>query len=114
MTTELALPDVNAETYPYELVQHLLDQTANFNIFAVPDAEHTAHATLTPSHVEDFFGINGGYGIDVRSNLHRFDATIQASKDGFLVGQSVGDRAGSLRCRFLFGPRDFPWSPSGE
>src|SRR5437868_2542370 len=32
-----ALPDINAETYPFPVVQQLLDQAAYFNLFSRPD-----------------------------------------------------------------------------
>jgi hypothetical protein len=113
-TATAALPDVNAQTYPFDLVQHLLDQTTSFSAFAVPDAGYRER-TLTPDHPEDYFGINGGYGIDVRSGLHHFDATILTGRsEPFAVSQKVGEEAGSLRCRLLFGPLGFPWAASGE
>jgi hypothetical protein len=34
------------------MVQYLLDQTANFNMFAVPDAKYAETATLTPDDPE--------------------------------------------------------------
>ena len=36
-----SLPDINAETYPFEVVQHLLDQAAYFNMFSIPEVERS-------------------------------------------------------------------------
>ena len=107
-----ALPDVNAETYPFEIVQHLLDQTANFNFYAVPDEAHKERATLTPMQPNDFFGINGGYGIDLKSSLHRFDSDTQPSAGcGLEIDQAVGEDAGVFQARCFFGPDSLPWAP---
>ena len=108
-----SLPDVNAETYPYEMVQHLLDQTANFIMFAIPDPEHAEVATLTPDDPSDFFGINGGYGLDIRSFLHRFDSVVQppgANMD-IVVEQAVGESTGTFQSRWLFGIEGLTWAP---
>lgn len=107
------LPDVNAETYPYEFVQYLLDETADFSIFAVPDPQHADAATLTPDSPQDFFGLNGGYGVSLRSILHHFDSLAQTptAEAGIQVAQSVGEAAGSFSSRWLFCPEDCPWSP---
>ena len=115
MATQPALPDVNAQTYPYELVQYLLDQTASLSMFATPDPSFGVEATLTPGHPEDFFGINGGYGLDLKNHLRRFDSTVRFSgPSGFSVVESIGESEASMRCRLLFGAPDFTWSPSGE
>ena len=114
-TTQPALPDVNAQTYPYEMVQYLLDQTTSFSLFATPDLSFAPHATLTPGHLEDYFGINGGYGLDIKSNLRRFDSTVRSScSAGFSIGESVGESAGAMHCRLLFGQGSFPWAPTAE
>lgn len=108
-----ALPDVNAETHPYDYVQYLLDQTADFHMFAVPDLSHSAEASLTPAHPEDFFGLNGGYGLSVKSTLHRFDAHVHtpSADTGLQVTQAVGEAEGVFRCLFMLGPGDLAWTP---
>src|SRR5262245_39765143 len=97
------LPDVNAETYPYEVVQKLLDEVANFNLVAIPHPGHADTATLTPGNPDDFFGIDGGYGLDIRSTLHGFDAPAQPSSAAarVTVAQTVGESVGIVRCRWL-------------
>lgn len=109
------LPDVNVETYPFEKVQYLLDEIANFNLFALPSAAHRDKRTLTPDNPQDFFGFNGGYGLDIYSNLHRFDANVKVGsiETGLSVRQTVGESIGSLRGRWFFCPNDYKWN-TGE
>lgn len=108
-----SLPDVNAETYPYDYVQYLLDLTADFQMFAIPDASHTSAATLTPAQPEDFFGLNGGYGLSLRSTLHRFDSLVgmPSGDTGLQIAQAVGEAEGTFRCLFMLGSGDLEWTP---
>ena len=102
MTAARTLPDVNSETYPYELVQSLLDQTANFSLFAAPEPGYAQKTTLSSADPNDFFGLNGGYGLAIGCNLHRFDATLRLAggRRGLAVQQAVGEPEGRLRCRW--------------
>lgn len=108
-----ALPDVNAETHPYEVVQHLLDLTANFSLCAVPDRDRSGRAGLTPGHPEDFFGINGGYGLAVASDIRRFESVVRIPETGRTVwtDQRSGELAGRFHSRWLLGPSDLGWTP---
>jgi hypothetical protein len=112
--TAPTLPDVNAETYPFDLVAHALDQTADFSLLATPVESHAASATLTPDNPDDFFGINGGYGIDLLCDLHELDAVVTqpTPEMGIRVVQRIGDASGSFQCRCLFGPEELAWAPS--
>ena len=115
MSPQVALPDVNAQTYPYDQVQYLLDQTASFSMFATPAVGRSKGATLTPGNPDDFFGINGGYGIDFTSDIRRFDSSPRSlASPGFSIAEGIGMPAGAMHCQILFGPSDFPWAPSGE
>jgi hypothetical protein len=107
------LPDVNKPIYPYDMVQNWLDETANFSMFAVPQAKYEESATLLPGNPNDWFGFNGGYGVDFVSSLHRLDATVKLSKRGsdLKVAQAVGEQTGLIRCRCFFSPPSFQWSP---
>ena len=111
-----ALPDVNAETFPYEVVQHLLDQTASLSLFSIPDPAHRQQATLTPEHPEDFFGINGGYGLDIRSSVHRFDSNLRPSpsRRAMEIDQAVGESVGNMHCRWIFANDKMSWTPGHE
>src|SRR5690242_12156140 len=89
-----SLPDVNAETYPFDFVQYLLEQTANFNFFAVPDLNEPETLSLTTDST-DWFGINGGYGCAIRSVLRRFDSFVRTPSGEIAVSQAVGEAIGS-------------------
>lgn len=105
-----SLPDVNAQITPYDTVQIMLDQTANFSMFAVPAAGYSDKATLTPNNPNDWFGLNGGYGLDLLSDLHRFEAIVQARPDSVRTSQEVGQQTGKFHCLCLFAPDDFKWN----
>ena len=74
-TASAAPIDVNAETYPFDFVQYLLDQTANFSLFSVPERRHPEDLLLTADR-NDWFSINGGYGLALSSELRRFDSFV--------------------------------------
>lgn len=107
-----ALPDVNREIHPFGVVEHLLDQTADFCLFAVPDTEYSKDSSLTPERPDDYFGINGGYGISFRSRLRGFNSAASTRRPG--VELITGGNPGTLSCRCLIGPDDLPWSPGHE
>ncbi|MEK6279437.1 MAG: hypothetical protein AABN95_03710 [Acidobacteriota bacterium] len=110
-----ALPDVNAETYPFDFVQHLLDQTASLSLFCVPERHHPGELSLTPNDSKDWFGINGGYGLVIRNSLRRFDSFVQTpSADDLSVSQAVGESVGSLRTRWLLCADNCEWAPGTE
>lgn len=103
---------MNAEVYPYDVVQRLLDQTADLLLYAVPCPGHAEEATLTPDDPSDFFGINGGFGLDVESRLHHYHAVIRPTLGADLTEeQAVGGAVGTFRSRWLFGPADAAWAP---
>jgi hypothetical protein len=108
------LPDVNAETYPFEKVQYLLDEVANFNIFALPSVAHREKRTLTPDNQQDWFGFNGGYGLEIYNELHRFNSNIRVGsiETGLSVRQVVGESVGSLHGCWFFCPNDYKWNTS--
>src|SRR6476619_1154043 len=93
-----ALPDVNAQTYPYDMVQAMLDQTANFSMFAVPVSGYDDKATLTPGNPSDWFGLHGGYGLHLMSDLHRFEVLVDARSSGVRASQEVGQATGKFHC----------------
>jgi hypothetical protein len=111
--TGVSLPDVNALTYPFELVQRSLDQAAYFHLFAVADDHCAASATLTPDAPDDWFGLNGGYGLEVSSRLHRFDVVVDPPETArsFRVVERLREPIGQLRSRWFFGTEQTQWSP---
>jgi len=109
------LPDVNAEIFPYDVVQHLLDQTADISLFAVPEPGYAETASLLPSDPNDWFGLNGGFGITFRSRLHRFRSFIQPpTPECLAVAQAIGEVDGRLECRCLLGDANLQWNPSSN
>lgn len=105
------LPDVNRETYPFDTVQRLLEKTANFSMFAVPDQDHLQHALLNPKEPSDWFNLNGGYGLDLLSRVHRFESVADLSQNKVRTSQQTGEETGIFQCLCLFSPPDFRWAP---
>ena len=106
----IALPDINAQTYPFEVVESLLDQAAYFNMIAVPEAG------AAPSYPQNAFEINGGFVLQIHNALHRFNSMvspIQTDSD-LQVIQAVGERNGTFTDRWLMSPDDFEWSLDRE
>lgn len=109
-----ALPDVNAPTHPFETVQYHLDRATWLNLYAAPIGRRGEQPWLVPDR-RDYFGINGGYGFDLASRLHRFDSRIRCATDGSpRIRQAVGRPLGEVRARVLFGPPDLSWAPGRE
>jgi hypothetical protein len=105
-----SLPDINAETYPFEVVQYLLDQAAYFNIFSTPDPERSNAAILAPGQT------GGVIGIKVDEVLHRFGVTIEPPTlgTGLRATNVVGEPAGTFSHRWMFIPHGFPAAPDRE
>lgn len=107
-----APPDINTQTYPFDVVLYQLHKAADFNIFATPDAPRPAD-TDTP---DDAFGVSGGYVINIRCRLHRFESVAQepTKGSGLRVAQAVGEPLGTFNCRVFVSADDFQWSPGRE
>jgi hypothetical protein len=99
------LPDLNAQTYPFEVVLHLLDQAAYFNVLAVPESGHSASANST-----------GTLGFEIRSVLHRLESTAQTPvRDaGMKVAYEVGESFGTFCSRWAVISDDFVARPDLE
>src|SRR5215469_7793046 len=111
-TTSQSLPDVNAQTYPYDFVQELLDETANFSMFATPVPGHLNRASLNPRDTGDWFNLDGGYGLDLLSDIHRFEAVASIRQDhGLKVNEEAGYDTGRFHSLVLFTTPDFGWHP---
>ncbi|MEQ1825190.1 MAG: hypothetical protein ABL921_04565 [Pirellula sp.] len=104
-----SLPDVNAETYPFEVVKQCLDRAAFMNLYAVPGSQHSRR--INAEVPDDWFHINGGYGLECSSKLRNFDSTLD--KSGCLK-QRVEEEVGNLRMRLQFGPESVIWQPGRE
>jgi hypothetical protein len=109
-TVAPSMPDINAETYPFETVQKLLDEAAFFNLFSMPDPECT-HA------VSGFSGRSGGFvGLRVGEILHRFDITVRppAAEMGLRAVNQIGEPLGRFDHRWMLVPDDFIALPDVE
>ena len=95
-----SLPDINTETYPFEVVQHLLDQAAYFNMFSRPDPRCSNAAILASGQP------GGVIGIRVHEVLHRFGITVEppTSETGLQATNLVGEPAGTFQHRWMFIP----------
>jgi hypothetical protein len=103
--------EINHPITPYLVVQNLLDETADFSLYAEPDGGYTQQGTLTPGHPEDFFGINGGYGMDFVCRLHGFDARAPIVRNAVQPRTHAGASVGTLRSRLYFTSDPAGWNP---
>lgn len=108
------LPDVNAQTCPFDLVAMLLDQAAYFNMVATPIPENLHQVDPVPRDPAAARGVAAGCGLEIRAWLHRLDASLPPGAADFEVSQTVGPSAGNYSGRWMFCPADFPWSPGQE
>lgn len=98
-----ALPDINAETYPFEMVQHLLDQAAYFNLYSIPEKDGAIRAN------------GNSIGFRVCERLHRFAVSMQSTKGvGLRASNAVGEQLGRCNSRWLLCPDDFAAVPGVE
>lgn len=95
-----SLPDMNAETYPFETVQYLLDQAAYFNLFSVPDKTGCEPIVVSGANL---------YGFEVNEKLFRFRVNLQsaASDECLKWDNLIGETVGSCRQQWLIMPDDF-------
>lgn len=89
-----SLPDLNAQTYPFDVVLHLLDQAAYFNVIATPDTDSNRNA-----------------GSEICSSLHSFESSLEPQ---LKVRQIFGEPVGTFRSRWLPIPDDFVAGPGRE
>jgi hypothetical protein len=105
-----SLPDINVETYPFELVQHLLDQAAFFNLYSVAEPGRSGTALPAP-------GNSGGkIGFRLSDALHRFDVHLHPpSKNASLKATNiVGETVGRFTQRWMIIPDGFVALPNQE
>jgi hypothetical protein len=102
-----SLPNLNAQTYPFNVVQHVIDEAAIINTYAAPDSSRPSYG--------DGWGNTGGT-IDVNGVLKRFDVNLQLpdSTSGVRVFDVVGEPIGKFKHRWQLIPDDFVASPGVE
>ena len=97
------LPDINAETYPFDVVQQMLDQAAYFNMYSVTDGKDADCRIATGSQ-------QNAIGFRVSEKLHRFQIKMfgQSEDTGRLrATNKVGEQIGRFESRWLMMPHDF-------
>jgi hypothetical protein len=109
-TSRTAPPSPSSGGYAPELIQHLIDQAAIFNLFAIADPVQSHRAI---SAVDDTDGVIG-----IRSSeiLHRFDIDLQlpSFEKGVRAVNTVGEPAGRIELRWMVLPYDFMARPDRE
>ena len=86
-TAAPSLPDINAETYPFEVVQYLLDQAAHLSFFSLGSQAGSA-AILAGGEV---------IGVRVVETLRRFSIAMHAPSNSWpACAQPYGRTAGTL------------------
>jgi hypothetical protein len=105
-----ASPFPSSEGYPSEMIQHLIDQAAIFNLFTISGSLHSNAAI----HASD--DADGVIGVRTSKILHRFDVDLQLpSLEGDVRATNiVGEPAGGLDLRWLVIPHDFMAEPGRE
>lgn len=104
-TRSPALPDMNVETYPFGLVQHLIDQAAFINAYAAQDPNRPI------STIQDNSGST--IGMELKGILRQFDVRILPlePKCGITTTNATGRRLGEFTHRWLVIPDDFAAAP---
>lgn len=104
---QAALPDINEETYPFEVVQRLIDRAAHFNMLSLPDRAGGGAAIANG---------NGTVGLRIREVLHRFEIRMElpGRSAGLRAANVVGEPAASFEHRWLLVPDDWHALPDRE
>src|SRR5205809_8054426 len=101
-----ALPDINAETYPFDTVLHLLDEAAYFTMFSIPDRGHC-------ESIISGGGSGGVIGLKVRERLHRFNIVMQPPVRGHVAtSNTISEQFAYFEHRWMFAPDRFPALPT--
>lgn len=109
-TQPAAPPDINAETYPFDVVLANLDRAAYFHF----------HSTGEPGETEEIRGERmQTTGVRIHQPMRRFDTPLAAppSYPGVKASNLVGETLASFDDRWLFMPRNYharPGEPAPE
>lgn len=98
-------PDLNAETYPFDVVQQLLNQAAFFNLYSRSDG-------CQPLALRD----GGIAGFRLKERLCRFSIimSIPSSRAGLLASNLVGEPVATFEHRWMFIPERLVARPGFE
>jgi len=98
-------PDMNSETYPFEVVQHLLDEAAYFPLFSLPDQRRSLMIRRS----------NALVGLQVCERLHRFAMTVDPpGRNSLCVHNTVGEMLATFEHRWMLAPDGFGALPGLE
>jgi hypothetical protein len=105
-TSPPALPDINAETYPFDMVQYLLDQAAYFNLYSISQGSEAARICRDGNSI----------GFRLCERLHRFEVSMQQPTKGvgLRAANVIGEHLGRCDSRWLLCPDDFNALPGVE
>ena len=104
-----SLPDVNSETYPFDTVQSLLDRATFVNLYSLPKKNQT-QLSLGPDQ-DDWFNINGGYGLHWASEIFPFRSTVKSDDS---IEAMIGSLAGEFFATAIFGSQEMVWEPGNN
>jgi hypothetical protein len=99
--------DINAETYPFELVQRLLDEAAYFNLFSIPDAG-SGDVAMTATGSDSVVT-----GLRIREILCRFAVRLEEPRAGrpLAAANFIGEALGRFEHRWMVIPDDYRARP---
>jgi len=102
----VSLPDINTETYPFEIVQHLLDEAAYCNLYSAPRSAQS-HSIVDPGAGENVVGFK------ISETLHRFSVALSppSQAEGLRASNTVGESIASFEHRWMLIPHDFAALP---
>jgi hypothetical protein len=105
-----SLPDINAETYPFETVQHLLDEAAYFNLFSVPDPQCSSALSGSAGQPGSVIGFQ------ISEILHRFEVSVRPPnlQTGLSASNVMGESLGRFEHHWMIIPDDFDALPDRE
>ena len=103
-----SLPNMNAETHPFEVVQHLLDEAAYFPLFSIPDGKRSRMIFASGSS-------SSVIGMQVSEKLHRFIMAVDPpGQSGLCVHNTVGEMLATFEHRWMLAPDGFGALPGVE
>ena len=106
--TRTQLPDMNAETYPFEVVQHLLDEAAYFPLFSIPDCGKSQALLASGSS-------SAVTGMQISERLHRFSIAVDPlRRDAPWLHNTIGEPMARFHHRWMFAPDGFGALPGVE
>lgn len=102
-----SLPNLNAQTYPFAVVEHLINEVAVINAYTVPDSDRSRN--------DDQGRRNSGTagGMELNQTLCRFEVGVKLpdAKFGVRAANTVGEPVGKFRHRWQLISDDFVASP---